>query len=94
MSQMGGERAFMHLISAPRNLLISLTTICGAEILQTVRKLRGALSAAQNFAAYDRAEQKKSRKSVLCATVRSLASSFRTVCLICAPLETRGSAAF
>src|SRR5271165_3330819 len=32
------------------------------------------------FGAYDRAEQKKSRKSVLRATVQSHASSFRTVC--------------
>ncbi len=31
-----------------------------------------------NFAAYSRADQKKSRKSGLCATVRSPASSFRT----------------
>ena len=41
-----------------------------------------------NFGAYERAEQKKSRKSVLCATVRSLASCFRTVCLISAPTAT------
>jgi len=29
----------MRLISAPRNLLISLTSVRGAKILQTVRKL-------------------------------------------------------
>jgi hypothetical protein len=34
-----------------------------------------------NFAACGIAEQRKSRKSVLCATIGSLASSFRTVCL-------------
>ena len=33
-----------------------------------------------NFAAYDRAERKKSRKFSLRATIRSCPSSFRTVC--------------
>ncbi len=34
------------------------------------------------FAAYDRAEEKKSRKSALRTTVRSFPSSFRTVCKV------------
>jgi hypothetical protein len=34
------KRTFMHLISAPRILLTSLTSIRRAKILQTVRKLR------------------------------------------------------
>ncbi len=36
--QLGGERAFMHLIFAPRKLLISLTAIRGAEILIDERR--------------------------------------------------------
>jgi hypothetical protein len=36
-----------------------------------------------NFAAYDRAERRKSRKFALRATIRSFPSSFRTVCTIC-----------
>ena len=35
-----------------------------------------------NFAAYDRAERKKSRKFALRATIRSFPSSFRTVCVM------------
>ena len=34
----------------------------------------------RNFVAYNRADPKKSRNSVLCATIGSFASSFRTVC--------------
>jgi len=40
----------------------------------------GRFNRRPNFEAYDRRERKKSRKTALRATVRSLTSSFRTVC--------------
>ena len=43
----------------------------------------------QFFEAYDRAERKKPRKSVPCATIRNLALSFRTVCKTFDVLPTR-----
>ena len=79
----------MHLISAPRNLLISLTSIRGAKILQTVRKLDASLP-------YGRAENRFSRFFLLCAATgreiwapRSVPPSFRTVCLIFARCHKR-----
>jgi hypothetical protein len=45
-----------------------------------------------NFTAYERAEQKKSRKIGFRAAAQSGTSSFRTVCLTSAPFETHASA--
>jgi hypothetical protein len=45
----GGKRTFLHLISAPRNPLISFVSIFGAKILQTVRKLSDTFARGPNF---------------------------------------------
>ena len=56
-----------------------------ANIKQTVRKLPGMSSAAQISRPIAAQSKEKTRKSGLCATVRSHASNFRTVCKIFAP---------
>ena len=43
----------MRLISAPRNLLISLASVCSAKILQTVRKLDARLRMVAQRAEFD-----------------------------------------
>ncbi len=56
------------------------TTRCSKSLADRAKTPRH-FQRCQNFAACDRAERKKSRKSALRATIRSLAASFRTVCL-------------
>jgi DDE domain len=55
-----------------------------AKSLQTVRKLRDTLRGVRISRAVTAQSRNKFRKSALSATVQSLASSFRTVCLMCA----------
>ena len=55
--------------------------IRACTILADRAKTRRHAARRPKFAAYDRAEQKKSRKFALRTTVRYVASSFRTVCL-------------